>query len=123
MVYAVDDFRTFETAKQLVKLVREMKKQKGKHCSIALVGNKMDLRHSRVVSTSRARGFAMEHECIFYEVSAAKDVNVKVIFHDTIRQLRLLQLSRKSNQGPMDSIKKIFHKIKTDDKSRSSQEY
>lgn len=112
VVYAVDDFRTFEIAKQLVKLVREIKKQKGQCCSIAFVGNKMDLRHNRVVSKRRARGFALEHECLFYEVSAAKDLNVKLVFHDVIRQLRLLQLTRKStHHGPMGSIKKIFNKI------------
>ena len=75
----------------------------------------MDLRHNRVVSRKRARGFAVEHECLFYEASAASDINVKVIFHETIRQLRLLQLTKKANQGPMNSIKKMFHKIKTDD--------
>ena len=115
VAYSIDDCRTFETAKQLIKLIRELKKQKGLQTSIVLVGNKVDLSHSRKVSKKEARLFASTYECAFHETSAATNVKVKNIFHDAVRQLRVLQFSRKANQGPIHSIKNFFSKIKVED--------
>ena len=114
MAYSIDDARTFETAKQLIKLIRELKKQKGLQTSIVLVGNKVDLTHSRVVYRKEARRFAAEYECAFHETSAAMNVKVQTIFHDAVRQLRIMQFNKRAN-GPMHSIKNFFAKIKVDD--------
>jgi len=107
VVYAIDEPRTFQTAKQLIKLIRELKKQRGQHTAIVLVGNKVDLNHSRSVSNKEALEFASEYECFFHETSAANNINVKVVFQDAVRQLRVFQLNRKAN-GPMNSIKNFF---------------
>ena len=107
VVYAIDEPRTFQTAKQLIKLIRELKKQKGQQTAIVLVGNKVDLNHTRSVSNEEALEFASEYECFFHETSAANNINVKVVFQDAVRQLRVLQLNRKAN-GPMNSIKNFF---------------
>lgn len=107
VVYAIDEPRTFQTAKQLIKLIRELKKQRGQHTAIVLVGNKVDLNHSRAVSNKEALEFASEYECFFHETSAANNINVKVVFQDAVRQLRVIQLNRKTN-GPMNSIKNFF---------------
>lgn len=107
VVYAIDEPRTFQTAKQLIKLIRELKKQKGQQTAIVLVGNKVDLNHTRSVSNEEALEFASEYECFFHETSAANNINVKIVFQDAVRQLRVLQLNRKAN-GPMNSIKNFF---------------
>lgn len=107
VVYAIDEPRTFQTAKQLIKLIRELKKQRGQHTAIVLVGNKVDLNHSRSVSNTEALEFASKHECFFHETSAANNINVKVVFQDAVRQLRLFQLNRRTN-GPMNSLKNFF---------------
>ncbi|KAK2573539.1 GTP-binding protein Rit1 [Acropora cervicornis] len=107
VVYAIDEPRTFQTAKQLIKLIRELKKQRGQHTAIVLVGNKVDLNHSRSVSNKEALEFASEYECYFHETSAANNINVKVVFQDAVRQLRLYQLNRRTN-GPMNSLKNFF---------------
>lgn len=107
VVYAIDEPRTFQTAKQLIKLIRELKKQKGQQTAIVLVGNKVDLNHTRLVSNEEALEFALEYECFFHETSAANNVNVKIVFQDAVRQLRVFQLNRKAN-GPMNSIKNFF---------------
>ena len=106
-MYAIDEPRTFQTAKQLIKLIRELKKQKGQQTAIVLVGNKVDLNHTRSVSSEEALEFASEYECFFHETSAANNINVKIVFQDAVRQLRVLQLNRKAN-GPMNSIKNFF---------------
>lgn len=40
VVYAIDEPRSFQTAKQLIKLIRELKKQRSQQTAIVLVGNK-----------------------------------------------------------------------------------
>lgn len=107
VVYAIDEPRTFQTAKQLIKLIRELKKQRSQQTAIVLVGNKVDLSHTRAVCKQEALEFASEYECFFHETSAANDINVKIIFHDAVRQLRVFQLNKKAN-GPMNSIKNFF---------------
>lgn len=107
VVYAIDEPRSFQTATQLIKLIRELKKQRSQQTAIVLVGNKVDLSHSRAVSKQEALEFASEYECFFHETSAASDINVKTVFHDAVRQLRIFQLNKKAN-GPMNSIKNFF---------------
>lgn len=115
VVYAIDEPRSFQTATQLVKLIRELKKQRGQQTAIVLVGNKVDLSHSRSVSQQEALEFASEYECFFHEASAASNINVKVAFHDAVRQLRMIQLNKKAN-GPMNSIKNFFSRRENHDK-------
>ncbi|EDO30839.1 predicted protein, partial [Nematostella vectensis] len=111
VVYSINELRTFETAKQLVKLIREIKKQKALTTLIVLAGNKCDLKHCRAVSRQEAREFAAEHECVFHETSAANNINTKVIFHDCVRQIRSTHLMNKRANGAMNSIKHFFSKM------------
>ncbi|XP_028401974.1 ras-like protein 3 isoform X2 [Dendronephthya gigantea] len=102
VIYSINDRLSFETAKQLVKLIREVKKAKGS--SIVLVGNKVDLKYDRVVPRNEGRNFAVEYECTFYETSAMNNINVPVIFHDLVKQMRVI--SKKN--GRMNSLKNFF---------------
>ena len=79
-----------------------MKKAKGS--SIVLVGNKVDLKYDRVVPRKEGRNFAVEYECTFYEASAMNNVNVSVIFHDLVKQMRII--SKKN--GRMNTLKNFF---------------
>lgn len=81
---------SFETAKQLVKLIREVKKMKtpGGLTCVVLVGNKMDLKHERIVSRKEGSDFAAEYECFFTESSALNNINVDQVFHEVVRQMR-----------------------------------
>lgn len=102
VIYSINDRLSFETAKQLVKLIREVKKAKGS--SIVLVGNKVDLKYDRVVPRKEGRDFAVECECTFYETSAMNNINVSVIFHDLVKQMR--SITKKN--GRMNSLKNFF---------------
>lgn len=91
---------SFETAKQLVKLIREVKKMKtpGGFTCVALVGNKMDLKHERIVSRHEANDFATEHECLFMESSALNNINVEQVFHGVVRQMRKCRNYKKKDK-------------------------
>ncbi|XP_028405038.1 ras-like protein rasD [Dendronephthya gigantea] len=100
VVYSITDRMSFETAKQLVKLIREVKKMKtpGGFTCVALVGNKMDLKHERIVSRHEANDFASEHECLFMESSALNNINVEQVFHEVVRQMRKCRNNKKKDK-------------------------
>lgn len=91
---------SFETAKQLVKLIREVKKMKapGGLTCVGLVGNKVDLTHDRIVSHQEASDFAIEHECLFHESSALSNTNVKQVFHAVVLQMRKCRNCKKKDK-------------------------
>ncbi|XP_046853821.1 ras-related and estrogen-regulated growth inhibitor-like isoform X1 [Xenia sp. Carnegie-2017] len=100
VVYSITDRMSFETAKQLVKLIREVKKMKapGGLTCVGLVGNKVDLTHDRIVSHQEASDFAIEHECLFHESSALSNTNVKQVFHAVVLQMRKCRNCKKKDK-------------------------
>ena len=73
IVYDITDRTSFE---KIGDWVRE--------CTIALVGNKLDLAAQRVVETSEGEELADRENMIFYETSAASGENVKELFNASV---------------------------------------
>jgi GTPase SAR1 family protein len=77
---------------------------KGKdHLPIVLMGNKVDLKEERQVSTKEGIEFAKQHGCIFFESSAKTRVNVDEGFFEAVRLTR--------GEGYVDLPKTIVNEI------------
>lgn len=113
IVYSITDHYSFEAARQLVKLIKEVRKSEGEfQVPILLVGNKRDLRRGRQVTKEEARETASEFSCSHYETSAASNKNVQMMFYNLVFQIRFMKQSRKhstasqTQNGFLSSMKK-----------------
>ncbi|KAG0145130.1 hypothetical protein CROQUDRAFT_46216, partial [Cronartium quercuum f. sp. fusiforme G11] len=57
----------------------------------AIAGNKADLIHSRVVSTSHGLSLANSTGGSFYECSAKENINVQELFFDLVRSVAMIR--------------------------------
>ncbi|KAJ6236925.1 ras and ef-hand domain-containing protein [Anaeramoeba flamelloides] len=83
VVYDITDKTTFERAKLWIREIREKEEQK---TTIALVGNKTDLKE-RLVSTERGSKYAKEEDLLFFETSAKTGEGISKIFLDLIKEM------------------------------------
>ncbi|KAJ3425698.1 ras and ef-hand domain-containing protein [Anaeramoeba flamelloides] len=83
VVYDITDKTTFERAKLWIREIREKEEQK---TTIALVGNKTDLKE-RLVSTEKGSKYAKEEDLLFFETSAKTGEGISKIFLDLIKEM------------------------------------
>ena len=79
--------------------IMELKEHGDENMVIMLVGNKIDLRHLRAVSTNEAKSFAVEKNMFFVEASAVEDINVDAAFVGLIEQITNTTLQKMLSQG------------------------
>ena len=100
VVYSINDHYSFEVARQMVKLIKEVRKSDGEcQVPVILVGNKRDLRRGRQVSKEEARETASEFSCSHYETSALTNRNVQMVFFNMVFQVRFTKKTRLKSQG------------------------
>lgn len=100
VVYSINDHYSFEVARQMVKLIKEVRKSDGEcQVPVILVGNKRDLRRGRQVSKEEARETASEFCCSHYETSALTNRNVQMVFFNMVFQVRFTKKTRLKSQG------------------------
>lgn len=117
VVYSINDHYSFEVARQMVKLIKEVRKPEGEcQVPIILVGNKKDLRRGRSVSKEEARETASEFACSHYETSALTNRNVQIVFFNMVFQVRFTKKSRQKSQGSqsgnngfLSSVRQLFN--------------
>ena len=80
IVYDITNRDSFNDVKNWID---ECKNYSPKTVLMALIGNKCDLKESRVVSTEEGQDLANENEILFYETSAKEGINIKEIFQKT----------------------------------------
>ena len=115
VVYSINDHYSFEVARQMVKLIKEVRKPDGEcQVPVILVGNKRDLRRGRKVSKEEARETASEFCCSHYETSALTNRNVHIVFFNMVFQVRYTKNSRQKSQGStgtngfFSSVRQLF---------------
>jgi len=64
-----------------------IKRIKGEHVPMVLVGNKCDLEDERKVTTEEGNELARQYGANFFEASAKENVNVENIFIDVCKQI------------------------------------
>lgn len=85
VVYDITHASSFDRAKKWVHELRQNVQNTG--LIIALVGNKVDLAESRVISEADARAYAAETGLLYFEASAKTDTNVREIFEEIAGRL------------------------------------
>ena len=79
---------------------------------LLLVGNKIDLDKERQVQKEEAEKFAKENNLKYYEVSAAKNINIDIMMLDIVKQC-LFNIQKRDNEAFRDSINDA-HQITSD---------
>lgn len=117
VVYSITDHYSFEVARQMVKLIKEVRKLDGEcQVPVILVGNKRDLRRGRQVSKEEARETASEFSCSHYETSALTNRNVQIVFFNMVFQVRFTKKTRRKSQGSsgtngfLSSVRQLLHR-------------
>ncbi|XP_074639794.1 ras-like protein 1 [Acropora palmata] len=119
VVYSITDHYSFEVARQMVKLIREVRKQsqeEGCQVPVILIGNKRDLRRGRQVSKEEARETAEEFSCSHYETSALTNKNVQIVFLNMVFHVRINKQARQKAQGSsgnngfFNSVRQLLHR-------------
>ena len=117
MVYSITDHYSFEVARQMVKLIKEVRKLDGEcQVPVILVGNKRDLRRGRQVSKEEARETAAEFSCSYYETSALTNRNVQIVFFNMVFQVRFTKKAQQKSQAPsgtngfLSSVRQLLHR-------------
>lgn len=78
---------------------------------IGMLGNKQDLCHSRQVSEEEGRSLALEHKCIFQEVSAAENyLDIANLFTRLVRQVMEHRSERRRYSGSK-SVAKLINNV------------
>jgi len=116
VVYSINDHYSFEVARQMIKLIKEVRKPEGEcQVPVILVGNKKDLRRGRSVSKEEARETASEFACSYYETSALTNRNVQIVFFNMVFQVRFTKKTRQKSQGSsgnngfLSSVRQLFN--------------
>lgn len=98
LVYSVIDKKSFDRVQQLQKKILQTK-EKVKDIPVILVGNKIDLKEKRQISTEEGQKLAKAFGCQFIETSARSRTNVDEAF-----ELLALEV-RKWKQGGSNTSK------------------
>ena len=84
LVYDTTSAQSFEN---VGKWLSEIKEKTNKDIRLILVGNKIDLKDSKAVSTEQALAKAKEWDIPLMETSAKDATNVKEAFHDLLKEM------------------------------------
>ena len=87
LVYAINDKNSFENIQNWFKEV----KNRNQTAIFFLVGNKTDLKGSRVVPTEEAKKYATENKMKFFEISAKIKDNIFEMFYNSITYLPVFE--------------------------------
>lgn len=83
----VYDIAKYESFQNVEKWLKELRAYTEPSIAVALVGNKMDLRHLRAVPTEEAAAFAEKNGFLFIETSALDSTNVESAFKDLLTEV------------------------------------
>lgn len=100
LVYSVTDRASFEQIKSLYEQVKEAKEIDDLSLiPVVLVGNKIDLKDQRKVSTEEGKQFADELNIPFLEVSAKTQENIDEAFQKLVEEVRRTRKSIAALEG------------------------
>ena len=99
IVYDTTSAKSFENVD---KWLGEIKEKAGKDIKLIIIGNKIDLKDKKVITTEQALTRAKELDIPLMETSAKDATNVKEAFHDLLKEMycelsKTLQIVEKQN--------------------------
>ena len=84
LIYDITNRRTFENVQQWISQIREETSQ---NVVIYLIGNKIDMKEERRVSTEEGKKLADELGLPFMETSAKEGININEVFDDIVERV------------------------------------
>ena len=84
LIYDITNRRTFENVQQWISQIREETSQ---NVVIYLIGNKIDMKEERKVSTEEGKKLADELGLPFMETSAKEGININEVFDDIVERV------------------------------------
>lgn len=89
MVYDITNRTTFEAVKTLLEEIRDIRKHT--RVPVAIIGNKCDLLHRRVVDEQEGGQFSEQMNCLFLETSASESMDtVTNAFNMVYRDIKII---------------------------------
>ena len=82
IVYDVTEEKSFQ---DVTLWLEDCKKFTNKNINLILVGNKIDLKYDRVITTEQGKQLADDNGMSFYETSALKGININDVFVDACK--------------------------------------
>merc|ERR1711915_27301 len=112
-IFLVYDLTSHSSFRGLERWREEAVMHAEKDAVLALVGNKVDLKHLRTVNRIEAQKYAEQHEMCFIETSAAESTNVELAFETIIREMYNAALFKEENtQKETQDLKYVIPKEK-----------
>jgi len=97
IMYSIDEYRSFEGVETFHKLIIDTRDQDVPP-PIIIVGNKCDLEDSRQVTYEEGKQLAANLQCLWYEGSAKKLINIEEVFYQLVREIRKCKLPDKDQK-------------------------
>lgn len=109
IVYDITRIDTFENVGRWLK---ELRAHADQNIVVMLVGNKVDLRQSQVISTDEAKAFSEREDVLFMETAALESLNVEKAFTEVLTQVYRKTLGIQKGQAIILELKtKYLHKL------------
>ena len=86
LVYDVTNRKSFENLPGWIDFINQIEST-----TIALCGNKIDLKDQRVVSYEEGKNFSSDRKLLFFETSAKEDINIQKMLITTLAELPFFQ--------------------------------
>ncbi|XP_047497305.1 ras-related protein Rab-2A-like [Penaeus chinensis] len=102
-ILLVFDLINRHTFNNLPQWVREIREGLLLHGAVVLIGNKSDLKNARAVSRTEAQFFADSLNLLYFEVSAALDLNVDLAF-DVAAELVHDRVEERDGTAPDEKV-------------------
>ena len=108
LIFDITKKSSFE---RIVYWINELSQKKNiNELGLLLVGNKIDLEKERQVQKEEAERFAKENNLKYYEVSAAKNINIDNMMLDIIKQC-ISNIQKRDSDAFRDSINDAYQII------------
>ncbi|XP_009939638.1 GTP-binding protein Rit2 [Opisthocomus hoazin] len=108
--YSITDRQSFQEAAEFKELIYRVRHTYD--IPLVLVGNKIDLKEFRQVSTEEGMSLAREYSCSFFETSAALRFYIDDVFHGLVREIRRKESSVTMVEKKMKRKGSLWQKLK-----------
>ena len=109
VVYSIASRTSFKEARNILRQHREVSQR---NAPVALVANKNDLTHLKKISSSEGQQLAEAMGCMFFEISAARDIEeIFRIFQDVCRLIVGQRNADEKRESTPNIVRRIFRAL------------
>ncbi|XP_003214565.2 GTP-binding protein Rit2 isoform X1 [Anolis carolinensis] len=117
--YSITDRHSFQEAAEFKELIYRVRHTYD--IPLVLVGNKIDLKELRKVSTEEGMSLAREYACPFFETSAALHFYIDDVFHNLVREIRKRENSLLLAEMKLKNKDSLWQKLKASLKKKKNE--